>query len=95
MLGGALGFGDVAEIYADAIPDGRGAAHAVDEDVVFGEVGGGFGVFFFPSGETGEGSGFVGGVGDGEEWVLGDAFGGSFAFFLGRRFCGGFCCGWG
>ena len=25
------------------------AAHAVDEDVVFGEVGCGFGVFFFPA----------------------------------------------
>jgi len=43
----ALIFGDVAQVDADAIPDCAGAAHAVDEDVVFGEMGCGFGVFFF------------------------------------------------
>ena len=75
MLGGALGFGDVAEVYADAIPDVGGAAHAVGEDVVWGEVGGGFGVLFAPAGEAGFGGDFVGGLGDGEERVFRDAGG--------------------
>jgi hypothetical protein len=41
-LCGALIFGNVAQVDADAIPDGGAASHAVDEDVVFGEMLGGF-----------------------------------------------------
>ena len=64
---GASGFGDVAEVDADAVPDVGGAAHAVDEDVVVGEVGGGFGVGGAPAVEAGFGGGFVGGLRDGDE----------------------------
>ncbi len=46
----AAGFGDVPQVEADAVPDGGAAAHAVDEDVVLGEVGGGFGVALSPAG---------------------------------------------
>jgi hypothetical protein len=83
LLGGALIFGDVAEIDADAVPDGAGASHAVDENVVFGEVGSGFGVFFFPASEAGFGGGFVGGLRDDDEWVFGGAAGWGFAGFSG------------
>lgn len=58
-LGGAVGFGDMAQIDPDAIPDAGAATHAVDEDVVDGEVTGGFGKFFFPAGKAGFGCGFI------------------------------------
>ncbi len=79
MLGGAEGFGDVAEVDADAVPDVGGAAHAIEEDVLFGEVGGGFGVRGAPAVEAGFGGGLVGGLGDGDERVFGGAFCGGFA----------------
>lgn len=74
-------FGDVTEVDADAVPDGAGASHAIDENVVFGEVRCGFGVIFFPASEAGFGGGFVGGLGDDDERVLGRAFGRGFAGF--------------
>ena len=69
LLGGALVFGDVAEVDADAVPDGGAAAHAVDEDVVFGEVGCGFGVFCFQRSRPASAAA-LSGVGDGDEWVF-------------------------
>ncbi len=75
LLGGALGFGDVAEVYADAVPDVGGTAHAVGEDVIFGEVSRSFGVLFAPAGEAGFGSGFVWRLGDGDQRVGGFAGG--------------------
>ena len=64
LLGGADLFGDVAEINADAVPDGAGTAHAVDEDVVDGEILGGFRMGGAPAVEASFGSGFVGALGD-------------------------------
>ena len=81
MLFGSDIFGDVAEVDADAVPDGAGASHAVDEDVVFGEMGCGFGMFFFPASQAGFGGGFVSALGDDDEGVFGCAFGRSFAGF--------------
>jgi hypothetical protein len=78
-LWGPFGFGDVAEVEADSIPDGGAAAHSVDEDVVFGEIGCGFRVFFFPASEAGFGGGFVGGLSDDDEWVFWGAADGWFA----------------
>ncbi len=74
-VGGSLrwaeGFGDVAEVDADAVPDVGGAALAVDEDVVGGEVLGGFGVGDAPAVQAGFGGGAVGGLGDDDEGNLG------------------------
>ena len=48
-LSWTLVFGDVTKVDADSVPDGGAAAHAVDEDVIFGEVGSGFGVVLSPA----------------------------------------------
>ena len=69
FLWGALVFGDVAEVDAYAGPGGGAASHGVDEDVVDGEVGCGFGVLCLPSFEAFERGLFVWGVGDGDEWL--------------------------
>lgn len=65
--------GDVAEIDADAVPDGAGAAHAIDEDVVDGEMSCSFGVVLFPAFETGFSGSVIGALGYGEEWLFWDA----------------------
>lgn len=59
-LRGAVGFGNVAEVEADSVPDGGATTHTVDENVVFGEKSCGFGVMFFPASEASFGGGFVG-----------------------------------
>ncbi len=84
----ALGFGDVAEVDADAVPDVGGAAHAIEQDVFFGEVGGGFGVRGAPAVEAGFCGGFVGGLGDRDEGEFWDSFCGGLAGRLRRWRCG-------
>ncbi len=59
-------FRDVTEIDADSVPNGGITAHAVDEDIVDGEISGGRRVFFLPAGEASFGGRFVWGLGNGE-----------------------------
>src|SRR5688572_27084651 len=87
--GGAFGFGNVAQIDANAGPGGGAATHGIDEHVVDGELGGGAGMTALPALEAGEGSGLVGRIGDRDERHLrATATGRTFA---GRR--GGFVLG--
>ncbi len=81
----AVSLGHVTQVDADAVPDGGAAAHPVDEDVVFGEVRCGFGVGGFPAGQSLQSKSLVRRVGEGEQWVFGDASGGGFAR---RLWCG-------
>ena len=74
LLRGPLIFRDVAQVDADAIPDGGASAHAVDKDVVRREVGGGLEVRLLPASESGFGGGAIGRVGDGEQRGFGGAF---------------------
>jgi hypothetical protein len=59
LLRRAIGFGDIAQVDADAVPDGGSAAHAVGEDVVQREVRCGFRVRGAPAFEARFGGGFV------------------------------------
>lgn len=49
----------VAQVHADPIPYSGRAAHTVCQDIIHGEVGGGFRMTFFPAFEAGFGGGFV------------------------------------
>ena len=80
-LGWAFGLGDIAQVDADAVPDVRSAAHAVDEDVVGGEQGGGLGMGLLPAFEAGECGFLVGGLRNGDERSFRDSLGGGFAWF--------------